>query len=224
MPTMIALPDGRYLICNGAREGRGGFGLANHANLNAVMYDPEAPLGERMTVLANTTIARMYHSEGVLLSDGKVLISGSDPQDLAGRFPQEYRLEYFLPDYLLSGAAQPEFEIEDKDWEYDGVYTFTITSPLAEGIENMRVSLMASIGSTHGITMGQRTLFPEVSCEGLVCEVQAPPNAFISPPSWYQMFVLDGPTPSHATWVRIGGDPAELGNWPQLPGFTPPGV
>jgi hypothetical protein len=54
--------------------------------------------------------------------------------------------------------------------------------------------------------------------------VTAPPDAFISPPSWYQMFVLDGPTPSHAIWVRIGGDPGELGNWPKLPGFTPPGV
>ncbi|KAJ4172166.1 hypothetical protein NW754_002354 [Fusarium falciforme] len=223
MPTMIALPDGRYLIVNGAKVGRGGFGLADDSNLNAVMYDPEQPLGQRMTVLANTTIARMYHSEGVLLSDGKVLISGSDPQD-QGKHPQEYRLEYFVPDYLLSGATQPEFTIEDRDWAYGQSYTFTLTSPLTEGAAKMRVSLLASIGSTHGITMGQRTMFPSFSCTGTTCTVEAPPNAFISPPSWYQMFVLDGPTPSHAIWVRIGGDPAHLGDWPKLPGFTTPGV
>ncbi|KAF5007753.1 hypothetical protein FDECE_5925 [Fusarium decemcellulare] len=223
MPTMIALPDGRYLIVNGAQVGRGGFGLADNANLNAVMYDPEQPLGQRMTVLANTTIARMYHSEGVLLSDGKVLISGSDPQD-QGKHPQEYRLEYFVPDYLMGDATQPKFTIEDRDWAYGDSYTFTLTSTLAEGAANMRVSLLASIGSTHGITMGQRTLFPSFSCSGNTCTVEAPPNAFVSPPSWYQMFVLDGPTPSHAIWVRIGGDPARLGDWPKLPGFTTPGV
>jgi hypothetical protein len=38
------------------------------------------------------------------------------------------------------------------------------------------------------------------------------------------MYVLDNGTPSHAQWVRIGGDPAQLGNWPQLPGFTQPGM
>ena len=40
----------------------------------------------------------------------------------------------------------------------------------------------------------------------------------------FQLFVLDGPTPSYSTWVRVGGDPAGLGNWPNLPGFTVPGV
>ncbi|KAM0543619.1 hypothetical protein ACHAPJ_012206 [Fusarium lateritium] len=223
MPNMVALPDGRYLIVGGAQVGRAGFGLADKENLNAVMYDPEQPLGHRMTVLANTTIARLYHSEAVLLSDGKVLVSGSDPQD-QGKHPEEKRLEYFIPDYLKSGATQPKFTIADKDWKYGGSYTFTITSTLAEGADKLRVSLMASIGATHGVTMGQRTLFPDFSCSGNTCTVKAPPNAFISPPSWYQLFILDGPTPSHATWVRIGGDPARLGDWPKLPGFTTPGV
>ena len=39
------------------------------------------------------------------------------------------------------------------------------------------------------------------------------------------MFVLDGLTPSVAKWVRIGGDPAGLGNWPDMEEFRPlPGV
>nr|CEG04248.1 unnamed protein product [Fusarium clavum] len=223
MPNMVALPDGRYLILGGAQVGRGGFGLADNSNLNAVMYDPVEPLGQRMTVLANTTISRLYHSEAVLLSDGKVLVSGSDPQD-QGKHPQEKRIEYFWPDYLLSGATQPKFTIANKDWTYGESYTFTIISDLAEGASKLRVSLMASVGATHGVSMGQRTLFPAFSCSGKTCTVTAPPNAFVSPPSWYQMFILDGPTPSHAIWVRIGGDPGRLGEWPKLPGFTPPGM
>jgi hypothetical protein len=46
------------------------------------------------------------------------------------------------------------------------------------------------------------------------------PNANISPPGWHQLFILDGPTPSHSQRVRIGGDPARLGEWPNYPDFT----
>lgn len=39
------------------------------------------------------------------------------------------------------------------------------------------------------------------------------------------VFVLDkSGTPSVGQWVRIGGDPAKLGNWPKADGFTVPGV
>lgn len=79
--------------------------------------------------------------------------------------------------------------------------------------------MLTAIGS-----MGQRTIFPEVSCAGTICTVVAPPNAHICPPSWFMFFVLDGPTPSVGVFVRIGGDPAGLGNWPQGLGFDLPGV
>lgn len=219
---MVGLPDGRYLIMNGAYNGRAGFGLATSPNKGAVLYDPTKPAGARMTQLANSTIARLYHSEAVLMSDGRVLVSGSDPED--GVNPQEHRLEYFSPDYLLSGAARPTFSVASRDWAYGQAVPFTLTSALAAGASSLRVSLIAAVGSTHGNNMGQRTLFPGVSCSGNACTVTAPPNGRVSPPAWYQMFVLDGPTPSRAVWVRIGGDPAGIGNWPSVPGFTPPGL
>lgn len=216
---MVALPDGRYVIMGGSYNGRAGFGLQGEPNLSAVLYDPTKPLGARMTMWANTTIPRLYHSEAVLMSDGRILVSGSDPED--GKRPQEHRLEYFSPDYVLSGAPKPTFTITNKDWAYGDTVSFQLTSTSGGAI---RVSLLAAVGSTHGNSMGQRTLFPAVRCSGNACSVTAPPNSRVSPPAWYQMFVLDGPTPSHAVWVRIGGDPARLGDWPKLPGFTQPGV
>ncbi|KAJ7887354.1 hypothetical protein B0H13DRAFT_1627534 [Mycena leptocephala] len=72
--------------------------------------------------------------------------------------------------------------------------------------------------------MGARTIFPAFSCSGNTCTITAPPNAFVSPPGWHQLFVMDGPTPSHSVWVRIGGDPAKLGTWPNLPDFVVPGI
>lgn len=100
MSCMVALPDGTFMIMNGAMQGSyfkcsslkmrlillslgtAGFGLAEFPNLSAVLYDPTQPLGSRMSILGSTTIARMYHSEATLLPDGRILVSGSDPQTL----------------------------------------------------------------------------------------------------------------------------------------------
>jgi hypothetical protein len=244
MPNMVALPDGTYLILNGAQEGVAGFGLADNPNLNAVQYDPSKPglslcfspillfilylpkfaiVNQRMSVLANTTVARLYHSEAILLNDGRVLVSGSDPQD--ERFPEEYRIEVFLPPYLLSGLAPPNYSIADTDWDYSGNYVLSNVQIPSGSDSAVRVSLIGAVASTHGNSMGQRTLFPNVGCAGNTCTVQAPPDAHVAPPGWYQLFVLDGPTPSQGQFIRLGKDPAGIGNWPDFPDFQPlPGV
>jgi len=227
MPCMVALPDGTFMIMNGAQDGVAGFGLANTPNLNALLYDPTLPVGQRISILNTTIVARLYHSEATLLPDGRVLVSGSDPQTYAPNgteiYPEEFRIEVYVPPYLNQGFTQPQFHITNTDWAYGGQYTINVQ--LFQGTtSNMRVSLIAATSSTHGNTMGGRTIFPAFSCSGTTCTITAPPNAYVSPPGWHQLFILDGPTPSHSSWVRIGGDPAQLGNWPALPGFNPPGL
>jgi len=222
---MAGLPDGTYLIVNGGQQGVAGFGLASAPNLNAVLYDPSKPAHNRMSVMANTTVARMYHSEAIVLLDGRVMISGSDPTGNPapgpGMYPNEFRVEVFTPPYLLSGAARPTFSITNKDWSYGQAVTITVGGSTAD----IRVSLLGSVVSTHGNSMGQRTVFPAVTCNGATCTVTSPPNAGIVPPGWYMMFVLSGATPSVGQFVRIGGDPAQLGNWPLSNKFLPrPGV
>lgn len=213
---MTALPDGTYMILNGAHQGFAGFGLAVDPNLNAVLYDPTKPLNHRFTVMANTSVARMYHSEAILLDDGRVLVSGSNPQDV--RFPEEYRVEVFIPPYLMGNPTRPTVSFATKDWAYGGTYSFTVDQTVS------KVSIMGVGGSTHGNSMGQRTIFPAFSCGGGSCTVTAPPNAHVCPPGWYQVFALNaGGTPSVAVWVRIGGDPGNLGAWPNAPGFSTPG-
>lgn len=219
MSCMVTLPDGTFLIMNGAKQGVAGFGLATDPNLDVVLYNPYNPIGSRFSVLDATDIPRMYHSEATLLQDGRILVSGSDPQD--ARFAQEYRLEVFIPPYLTTGLPQPQFAIADTDWAYGGEYAFTVTSSTST---QFRVSLIAAVTSTHGTSMNQRILFPAIACAGNECTATAPPNAHVCPPGWYQMYLLDGPTPSYSTWVRVGGDPAGLGNWPDAPGFTLPGI
>jgi hypothetical protein len=216
---MANLPDGSFLIVNGATFGAGGFANARDPNFGAVLYDPSQPTNQRFSKLDSTNIARMYHSEATTLPDGSVLISGSDPLDQ--NFPEEYRLERYIPPYLASGLPRPTFTIANKNWNYGGSFQFTLTSG---STANLRVSLIGASSSTHGNTMGSRTLFPAVTCAGNTCTIIAPPNVGVCPPGWFMLFVLDGPTPSQSQWVQIGGDPAKLGNWPPGPAFTRPGV
>jgi hypothetical protein len=215
---MVPLPDGTFLIVNGAQQGVAGFYLAGDPNLSALLYDPSQPVGSRISILNTTTIPRMYHSEATLLPDGRVLISGSDPQTHG--LDEELRIEVYIPPYLSQGLMQPILTVPNTDWSYGGQYQINVQ--LFQGGE-ITVSLVAAVSSTHGNVMGGRTIFPEFSCQGTVCTVTAPPDAKVSPPGWHQLFILDGPTPSHSVFVRIGGDPAELGQWPSLPGFNPPG-
>ncbi|KAF8577851.1 copper radical oxidase [Ramaria rubella] len=222
MTCMTALPDGTYLITNGANQGVAGFGLATDPELTALLYDPTLAIGQRISILNTTIVARLYHSESILLQDGRVLISGSDPNPDGGPFPEEYRIEVYVPPYLASGQIQPTFNVTETDWQYGQQYQ--ITNVVTHQNAGTRISLLAAVSSTHGNSFGQRTLFPDFTCAGSTCTITAPPNAHISPPGWFQLFVLDGSTPSWSQWVRIGGDPAELGNWPQFPDFTTPGI
>lgn len=151
------------------------------------------------------------------------------------------RIEVYYPPYLTAGRTQPSYTIQETNWQYGGQYQITVT--LNEGsTSTMRVSLIAgtfyfsaslyvvahhaspATSSTHGNNMGGRTIFPAFSCNGNTCTVTAPPNVNVAPPGWHQLFILDGPTPSFSHWVQIGGDPGRLGDWPNFPDFTLPGV
>jgi hypothetical protein len=227
MSCMVALPDGTFLILNGAQNGVAGFGLATNPNYNAVLYDPTLPVNQRFSVMATTIVARLYHSEAILLQDGRVLVSGSDPQDTV--HPEEYRVEVFSPPYTLSGLPAPSFNISNIDWSYGGKVSITATIPSGK-VGSVRVSMLAAVSSTHGNSMGQRTLFLDVSCSGgksAKCTLTAPPNAHVAPPGWYMIFVLDGPMPGPSHWIRIGGeiaDAAGLGNWPNASDWSTPGL
>jgi len=209
------------MIMNGAQAGVAGFGLGSDPNLSALLYDPTQPVGARISILNTTTIARMYHSEAVLLPDGRILISGSDPETPG--LPEELRIEVYIPPYLNQGLTQPVVTVPVIDWTYGGQYQINVQL-FQGGTGTMRVSLIGATSSTHGNTMGGRTLFPAFSCAGNTCTVTAPPNTFVSPPGWHMLFILDGPTPSHGVFIRIGGDPGQLGNWPNVPGFSLPGL
>ena len=147
MPCMVALPDGTFMIMNGAQKGVAGFGLAEDPNLSALVYDPAQPVGERFSILNTTTIARLYHSEATLLPDGRVLVSGSDPQtndaDGKPKYPEEFRIEVYVPPYLNQGLRRPAFALVGSNfWAYGSKHVIKVQL-LTGLLSNMRISLVA---------------------------------------------------------------------------------
>ena len=134
------------MILNGAYQGWSGFAGATDPNFSAILYDPAKPVGQRFSILNSTIVARMYHSEATLLPDGRVLVTGSDPESRYPNgsfvYPEEFRMEVYIPPYLNQGFKQPTFTIQETDWELGGKYQIEVT--LFQGTTNtMRVSLLA---------------------------------------------------------------------------------
>lgn len=103
MGDMINLPTGEVLVINGAMNGFQGWGKAGNPSFNPVKYDGDAGAGKRFQVLAKTGIARLYHSTANLLSDGRVMVAGSNTHQFytfGGAFPTELRVEALSPPYL----------------------------------------------------------------------------------------------------------------------------
>jgi len=77
----VLLPDGSVLWLNGANRGAQGFELATDPTFAALLYEPTKAMGTRWTQLASSTIPRLYHSVALLLLDGTILVTGSNPHE-----------------------------------------------------------------------------------------------------------------------------------------------
>ncbi|KAG9550743.1 hypothetical protein KCU71_g12611, partial [Aureobasidium melanogenum] len=75
----VQLPDGTIVMMNGAHKGCAGGYQAENPAMQALIYDPYKPKGQRFTKSATSEIPRMYHSVAILLPTGEVLVAGSNP-------------------------------------------------------------------------------------------------------------------------------------------------
>ncbi|KAI4321635.1 hypothetical protein MLD38_034996 [Melastoma candidum] len=104
MGDMVLLPDGTVLIINGVSAGTAGWEYGRNPVLSPVLYQPNDPLASRFQTLNPSQIPRVYHSTAILLRDGRVLVSGSNPHtyyNFSGViYPTELRLEAYSPAYL----------------------------------------------------------------------------------------------------------------------------
>lgn len=201
-PNLVTLPDDSMLISNGSADYRG-KGASDH--LLARLYHP-GPGGGTLTAAADPHVGRNYHTEGLLLPDGRVLTAGSDPlfddehDTVPGTFEQ--RLEIYSPPYLFRG---PRPEIAEAPDRAERGATLAVATPDGARVDRARLVRLAS--STHVTSVDQRSVALDLTHTATGVEVDVPASVQTVPEGFYQLFLVDDRgVPSEGHILRVGAE------------------
>ncbi|MEU1053645.1 kelch motif-containing protein [Streptomyces sp. NPDC005876] len=195
----VIMPDDTVFTSNGSNDYRG----RSASNiLKAQVYDPRSNTFEEA---AAPKVGRNYHSEALLLPDGRIATFGSDPlfddqrNTKLGHFEQ--RMEVFTPPALHRNAAgRPVLKDGPRRLGADHRVTFRTAHP--ERVAEAR--LMRPSAVTHTTDVEQRSIELGVTKKGDAVTFDVPRDRALVPPGWYMLFVTDAEgTPSRARWVQV---------------------
>jgi hypothetical protein len=189
------------------------------------LYDPSKPLGSRWTFdLAPSKEERMYHSTVVLLLDGSLLISGSNPNKdyTTQQWGTKYGVERWYPSWY--NDERPILSDPPSTISYGGEYfNLTLGRTTSESTaKSAKVVLIRGGFSTHAMSMGQR--YVELDSSYFIDAVggtttlfvsQLPPNPAILAPGPAMLFLVVNGVPSEGQFVMVGS--GYIGTQPTLP-------
>ncbi|MET9697672.1 kelch motif-containing protein [Streptomyces sp. NPDC006529] len=197
--SSVLLPDDSVFTTGGSSDyrGRGASDIRK-----AQFYYPRR---DTFVAAADPAVGRDYHSEALLLPDGRVATFGSDPlfadkdNTKLGKF--EHRLEVYTPPYLYRDPAlRPVLGAGPSEVAPGGRAAFA--SPHPERIARAR--LMRPSAVTHSTDVEQRSVELGVTRTGGSVTVEVPGDPTLVPPGWYMLFAADADgTPSVARWIRV---------------------
>lgn len=198
------LPTGEVLVTGGGRVNNGAAGVATTPEI----WNPDT--GEWTSDLVPHAHARLYHSTGILLPDGRVMIAGSGAPG-----PWNYTdAEFYSPPYLFDGnelAARPEIHNAPSKIGYDGQFNIEVS----EAID--RVTLVRNGSVTHSWNNGQNFQDLQFRQVGSNVTVEAPADGTYAPPGSYMLFAInDDGTPSEAAMFEVDPEVEMEGRSPQL--------
>ncbi|MCX5385735.1 galactose oxidase early set domain-containing protein [Streptomyces sp. NBC_00083] len=195
----VIMPDDSVFTTGGSSDyrGRGGSNI-----FSAQFYDPKT---NAFREAADPTIGRNYHSEALLLPDGRVATFGSDSlfsdknNTKLGKFEQ--RMEVFTPPYLYGDkGTRPALGDGPEAVAAGGRATFKTAHP--ERLVKAR--LMRPSAVTHTTDVEQRSIALDLAKDKDSVSVTVPADRALVPPGWYMVFVTDQDgTPSEAKWLRV---------------------
>jgi hypothetical protein len=192
--SLTVLPDGSVLATGG------GTTTAPTAVANAVLA-PElwSPVTEKWTTLASMGAPRLYHSEALLLPDGRVAVMGGGRFDDVTMPTDQPTAQIFSPPYLGYGP-RPRITSAPATLTYG--QGFTVQTPDAARIAS--VSLIRFGAMTHAFNAAQRFV-PLAFTKGTsTLSVTAPVDANLAPGGNYMLFLVDtAGVPSIAAETRL---------------------
>jgi hypothetical protein len=142
------------------------------------------------------SVDRLYHSGALLLPDGRVMTSGSNPR----RRVDELRIETYRPPYLFRGP-RPTVDAAPDAVRYGD--RFEVETPDAPEVDE--VVLVRQASTTHCLTTDQRLVEVPVRDRGAATlRLRLPATPSLLPPGHYMLFLLRNGVPSVAPFVRVG--------------------
>ncbi|WP_129842561.1 kelch motif-containing protein [Streptomyces sp. RFCAC02] len=199
--SSVILPDDTVFTTGGSEDYRG---RGESDVLKAQFYDPEK---NEFREAAAPTVGRNYHSEALLLPDGRVATFGSDPlfgdRDNTREGTFEDRVEIYTPPYLQGERGENRPVLGDGPDRAEPGGSLTFATDDADRIAEAR--LMRPSAVTHTTDVEQRSIELGVATGDGEVTFAVPDDPSLVPPGWYMLFALDDEgTPSVASWVQVG--------------------
>ncbi|MBT2447729.1 DUF1929 domain-containing protein [Streptomyces sp. ISL-43] len=203
----LIMPDGTLLTVNGALDTRDyGYGP----------FNPKADLKYRQTELRGADgrwrlgpaqrLPRGYHSNALVLPDGRVMVTGDELQQIANdpdiKDDMDGSIEIYEPGYLHRGARPVLDRVPAGEIAHGA--EFSVESSTAAGVR--RAVLLAPTTVTHAVNTSQRHLELRMTgVHGRTIGLRAPATSADAPPGYYMLFLLDAKgVPGTARWVKLG--------------------
>ncbi|MFE1879817.1 galactose oxidase-like domain-containing protein [Streptomyces diastatochromogenes] len=203
----LIFPDGRLFTVNG------GYDIRDYGN---GLYNPNAHEKYRQTEIRgldgswklgpHQRLPRGYHSNAVILPDGRIMVTGDELQEIANnpdiKSGQNGTIEIYEPPYLHQGGTRPTLtDVSNPTVGYGAGLRVSTGTP--DQVE--KAVLMAPITSTHSVDTSQRRIeLPITSSAGNKLVLKTPPSVNDAPPGYYLLFLLDDRgVPSVAKWVQL---------------------
>ncbi|QKV96086.1 DUF1929 domain-containing protein [Streptomyces sp. NA02950] len=193
----VIMPDDTVFTTGGSRDyrGRGASDI-----LRAQIYHPRS---HSFAPAAAPTVGRDYHTEALLLPDGRVAVFGSDPlfgdKDNTQPGTFEQRVEVYTPPSLYR-RSRPRLQ--------DGIRQVhrgeTATYATADAARIRTARLIHPGSATHVTDVDQRSIALDIRRGRRSVTVTVPKDPTLVPSGWYMLFVTDRHgTPSKAVWIHV---------------------
>ena len=207
----ILLPDGKVFIFGGHDNYKGDHTTSGRA-LKAEIFDPteamKSPEFYQTLETEPMQRSRMYHSSGVLLPDGSVLVAGGlditiveDERQPAAQHNRN--LEIYQPPYFFLGSRAVLKNVSPQVLGYGRQFSITF-EPSDARIGS--VVLLRPASMTHHTDSEQRLVSLDFNEGDSKIEVTMERDPTVAPPGYYMLFVVDvkGRPCAEAEFVRVG--------------------
>jgi hypothetical protein len=202
----LIMPDGNLFTVNGSPDIRdyGNGPLNPNGDLKYRQIEMRDAQGN-WKLGPVQRLPRGYHSNAVILPDGRVVVTGDELQQIANN--PDYAagnpgsIEIYEPPYLQTGTRPTLDSAPSGGLRYNT--SFTVTSSTPERVT--RAVLLSPITSTHSVDTSQRHVEVQITGRsGNQLTLQTPALAAAAPPGYYMLFLLDAAgVPSVAKWVKL---------------------